>query len=116
MYSFTSNLSKVKRVFEGFDYSVVQGCVNGLRNDETSQNGPSFVYTVLKNTVENYFSLNLAPKYKRNQYECEVILTDPYTDMGTSKCYKGTTITFRIIYYPGFEYANQKKFIIKERV
>lgn len=116
MHSYTTSLGKVRRVFEGLDYSVVQGCVNGISKENQNQYGPYFVYPLLKTTIERYFVLNLKPTYKRNQFDYDISLTDPYSlSNDGSQCYKGTIITFQINYYQGCIYSNQKKFIIKER-
>ncbi len=116
MYSYTASLGKVRRVFDGLDYSVVQGCVNGINKGSQNQCGPYFVYPLLKSTIEQYFVLNLKPAYKRNQFDYEITLTDPYSSNNEqSQCYKGAIITFQINYYQGCVYSNQKKFIIKER-
>lgn len=117
MYSYTSSLGKVRRVFEGLDYSVVQGCVNGLQNQTSANTGPCFVYSLLNSTVGDYFSTNLSPKYSRDKYEYEITLTDPYVVDGTAmNRFKGTVITFKIEYFSGYLYSNQKKFIIKEKI
>lgn len=116
MYSYTANLGKVRRVFDGLDFSVVQGCVNGIQKENQNEYGPYFVYPLLRTSVEQYFVLNLKPVYKRNQFEYLITLTDPYTvNNAQSQYYKGVSITFQINYYQGCIYSNQKKFIIKEK-
>ncbi len=116
MYSYTSQLGKVRRVFDSLDYSVVQRCVYAVQNDDESGYGPYFVEDFLRNTLREYFSSNFDKAIMKIDYEFNVELTDPYiVNEQTVQFYKGTKITLRANYFQNYTYTNNKKFIIKEK-
>lgn len=116
MFTYTSNLGKVRRVFEGLDYSVVQRGVYAIQNETTAKYGPFFEREFLETTIKEYFSNNLQTRFSGNQYDFNIELTDPYIiENVQTNFYKGTKITLRAYYFEHFMYQNSKKFIIKEK-
>lgn len=116
MFTYTSNLGKVRRVFEGLDYSVVQRGVYAIQNETTTKYGPFFEREFLETTIKEYFSNNLQTRFSGNQYDFNIELTDPYIiENVQTNFYKGTKITLRAYYFEHFMYQNSKKFIIKEK-
>ena len=116
MFTYTSNLGKVRRVFEGLDYSVVQRGVHALQNETTAKYGPYFEREFLQRVVKEYFSSNLETRFNTSQYDFNIELTDPYIiENATTNFYKGSKITLRVYYFEHFIYSNSKKFVIKEK-
>ncbi len=116
MFTYASNLGKVRRVFEGLDYSVVQRGVYAVQSETTTKYGPFFEREFLETTIKEYFSSNLQTRFGKSQYDFNVELTDPYiVENVQTNFYKGAKITLRAYYFERFMYQNSKKFIIKEK-
>ena len=77
MFSYSSSLGKIKRVFEGFDFSLAQQAVLARGEGEIPY-APYFYKTAWKRVTVNYFKTNLDPYLRNGSYTLTQELSDPY--------------------------------------
>ena len=114
MFCYASSLGKIKRVFEGFDYSLAQQAV--LARQEEKIPGPYFYMTAWKNVTRNYFKTNLEPYLLSGSYTLKQEVSDPYIVNGKETSYfKKATLHFAATFQGIYHYENSKSFIVKEK-
>lgn len=110
MFSFTNTIGKIKRIFEGFDYSVAQQGVMAIKESSTQNYGPYF-YPVLFNKVMNdYFSENITAN--NVIYQVNANYSNPY---GNNEYYRRVSVTFSCTFNSIYQYSDNKSFVIKEK-
>lgn len=115
MFSYSSSLGKIKRVFEGFDFSLAQQAVLAKGQNEIPY-GPFFYKTAWKRVTVNYFKTNLDPYLRNGSYTLTQELSDPYIIDGKKTTYfKRATLYFNATFQGIYHYENSKSFIIKEK-
>ena len=115
MFSYSSTLGKIKRVFEGFDFSIAQQAVLARGGDEVPY-GPYFYLTAWKNVTKNYFKTNLDPYFINVTYTLSPEFSDPYIiDNKETSYFKRATLYFEATFQGIYHYENSKSFIIKEK-
>lgn len=115
MFSYSSSLGKIKRVFEGFDFSLAQQAVLAKGQNEIPY-APFFYKTAWKRVTVNYFKTNLDPYLRNGSYTLTQKLSDPYIIDGKETTYfKRATLYFNATFQGIYHYENSKSFIIKEK-
>ena len=115
MFSYSSSLGKIKRVFEGFDFSLAQQAVLARGEGEIPY-APYFYKTAWKRVTVNYFKTNLDPYLRNGSYTLTQKLSDPYIIDGKETTYfKRATLYFNATFQGIYHYENSKSFIIKEK-
>ncbi len=115
MFSYATTLGKLKRVFDGFDYSVAQTGVYAKDEGTKAETGPYFYKSYWNRVVRSYFKTNLEPYYKGN-YEINSVFSNPYIISGKeSNRYQRVTLYFSADFNISFHYENDKSFVIKEK-
>lgn len=115
MFSYSSSLGKIKRVFEGFDFSLAQQAVLARGEGEIPY-APYFYKTAWKRVTVNYFKTNLDPYLRNGSYTLTQKLSDPYIIDGKETTYfKRATLYFEATFQGIYHYENSKSFIIKEK-
>lgn len=114
MFGYASTLGKIKRVFEGFDYSLAQQAVVAKQIDSIP--GPYFYRIAWKNVTVDYFKTNLEPYLLNGSYTLKQELSDPYiVDGKRTRYFKRATLYFEATFQGIYHYENSKSFIIKEK-
>ena len=117
MFSFTTTLGKVKRVFEGFDYNYAEMGVLSKKESLTQPNGPYFYPTRFSVVVDEYFQENFKEMDKNSfKYEVSKTYSDPYLMYGSMTNYnRKATINFKCTFNYIYTYENSKTFVVKEK-
>lgn len=116
MFSFTNTLGKVKRTFEGFDYSFAQQGVMAIKESENQSYGPYFYPSLFNKVMNDYFAKNLESKANNVAYEVNAKYSNPYSNEGeASQYYQRVSVTFACTFDSIYQYSDSKSFVIKER-
>lgn len=116
MFSYTNTLGKIKRVFEGFDYSYAQQGVIGRISSEDQEYGAYFYPLGMNRVIKNYFANNFKNYPAKIAYSANGEFSEPYiVDGKESTYYTKVKVVFECTFNTFYHYEDSKSFVIKEK-
>lgn len=116
MFSYTNTLGKIKRVFEGFDYSYAELGVVGRIASSDQEYGPFFYPSAMNRVITNYFKNSFKDYPAKITYMAKGEYSLPYIiDEKETTYYTKLKVVFECTFNSFYRYEDSKSFIVKEK-